>query len=541
MDIKRKISRQLFCTVLLFSLSFAGKAQYLPIIPQPQHVVVEEGKLTISQELVIHATPLAERAVTYLREELDSRFQRFAFVHTDRPAQLLFETISTDDGGGDEYYELEVRRSDIIIRATGPTGYFRAVSSLLQLLESVKSGKQLELPLLKIKDQPRYGWRGFMLDESRHFFGKEKVKQLLDWMAFYKLNVFHWHLTDEPAWRIAIKKYPFLTLVGGIGSYTDPTNPAKYYSQEDIKEVVAYAQSLYIRVVPEIDMPGHATAANRAYPSLSGGGTEEHPHFTFHPAKETTYTFLANVLKETNMLFPSNLLHLGGDEVAFGSDAWNKDAKIDSLKSRLGFLSNKDVETYFMRRMADTVYSIGAKLLVWDEMADAGLPVDKSILFWWRHDKISQFDLLQKKGYPTVVCPRLPFYFDFVQDEKDENGRKWGEAFNSLMSVYRYDITALEGRAINKDLILGVQANLWTERVASDMKLEYMTFPRIAALAEVAWTKDARKNEENFRAVLKKQLSLYRRDNLYFYDPFAHGNVEPAAPVINKKYIDNPE
>src|SRR5690606_13307445 len=170
----------------------------------------------------------------------------------------------------------------------------------------------IAIPAWEITDQPRYAWRGLMLDESRHFFGKEKVKSILDWMAFYKLNRFHWHLTDEPAWRLEIKKYPLLTLIGGIGSFTDGAAPAAYYTQQQIHEIVAYAAERNITVIPEIDMPGHATAANRAYPEYSGGGTEAHPHFTFNPGKEDTYAYLTDILRETNALFPSQLLHLGG-------------------------------------------------------------------------------------------------------------------------------------------------------------------------------------------------------------------------------------
>lgn len=183
-------------------------------------------------------------------------------------------------------------------------------------------------------------------------------------------------------WQINIKQYPFLTLVGGVGSYTNPLTPAQYYRQEEIREIVAYAAERFIAVIPEIDMPGHATAANRAYPQFSGGGTKDHPDFTFHPAKEGTYQYLTNILKETNVLFPSNMLHLGGDEVSFGSEAWNADTGIQKMKSTYNYKTNKEVETHFMRRMADSVYHMGAKLVVWDEMADAGLPKDKTIQYW---------------------------------------------------------------------------------------------------------------------------------------------------------------
>ncbi|MFP4367730.1 MAG: family 20 glycosylhydrolase, partial [Bacteroidales bacterium] len=176
------------------------------------------------------------------------------------------------------------------------------------------------LPFLReIREDPEYGWRGIMLDESRHFFGKDKVKSILDWMVYYKLNRFHWHLTDSPGWRIEIKKYPKLGHVGGIGNHTDPFTPAEFYTQEDIKEIIAYAKERKIVVIPEIDMPGHATAANHAYPEYSGGGSERYPDWTFHPGREGTYQYLTDILREVDALFPSQMVHLGGDEVSCGN------------------------------------------------------------------------------------------------------------------------------------------------------------------------------------------------------------------------------
>jgi len=380
-----------------------------------------------------------------------------------------------------------------------------------------------------------------MLDESRHFFGKEKVKHLLDYMDFYNLNKFHWHLTDEPAWRIEIKKYPFLTFVGGVGTFLDPLTPAQYYSQDDISEIVQYATARYIEVIPEIDMPGHATAARRAYPQFSSGGTKEHPDFTYHPAKEGTYTYLANILKEVSVLFPSQLLHLGGDEVAFGSDAWNADKSIQDLRLKYDLKTNKDVERHFMLSMADSVYNMGAKLVVWDEMVEANLPNDKTIMFWWRYDKPDQLTKSLMNGYATVICPRILFYFDFVQLDVHKYGRKWGSDYNPLERVYNYDLSALKKQEIRDGQILGAQANLWTERVHNEDRFDYLVYPRIAALAETVWTSQERKYFQNFSTILKTHLKIYQEDGIYHFDPFQNSNAEPKVGNMVKKYIDNPE
>jgi hexosaminidase len=500
------------------------------------------GSLSIVANMNVHSADISMATLQYLKTNLLDRFQIYSTSDTDNASFITFK--KSDDRKSfpnSEGYELNVGKEGIAIVASDDNGFFHAVNSLLQLMQYHQDGAGIKLPLLTIKDVPAYGWRGFMLDESRHFFGKEKVKQLLDWMAYYKLNTFHWHLTDEPAWRIEIQQYPFLALVGGIGNYTNPLAEVAYYKQEDIKEIIAYAAARHIEVIPEVDMPGHATAANRAYPQFSGGGTKDHPDFTFHPAKEGTYQYLSNILKEINVLFPSRLIHLGGDEVAFGSEAWNADQSIQTLKDKYGYATNKEVETYFMRRMADTVFRMGSKLLVWDEMADAGLPTDKTIQYWWRHDKVAQLELCLKNGYRTVICPRLPLYFDFVQDEKHTVGRKWGKGYNSLESLYDYDLAKYKSLEKFDGQILGLQANLWTERIHNEDRFDFMVFPRIAALAEIAWTTASRKDFGHFQKILKSQIPLYKAEGIYYFDPFDNSNSEPKIPTITKKYIDNPE
>ena len=302
-------------------------AQKVNVIPYPQSVVTREGVFELRKGAIGCSDASVMPEALYLKEKLEKQ----GTVVSAKVAKKAPIFLSLEPGSGEkEAYRLEISPKQITVRAADRAGIFYGLQTLLQMAET--GGGRLSAPCCEISDAPRYGWRGYMLDESRHFFGKEKVKQLLDYMAVYKLNKFHWHLTDESGWRIEIKQYPKLATVGGKGNWSDPNCPdVRYYTQEEIKELVAYAAARHIEVIPEVDMPGHATAANMAYPELSGGGTPEHPDFTFNVGKEEVYTFLTNVLREVTTLFPSPYLHIGGDEVSFGIKAWETDPHVQAL------------------------------------------------------------------------------------------------------------------------------------------------------------------------------------------------------------------
>lgn len=533
---------KLFFQSLLFLLSFNALAQQtVSIIPKPNQIVQKEGSFILNGKTAIVAEQNLKKLSWYLTNEL-LKHNKLS-LNTLRQSQEHGIYLSLDPKYkiGGESYTLEVKADKITIKSATEHGLFNGIVSFLQLARTAKpTKKSFSIPALMITDQPAYGWRGFMLDESRFFFGVEKVKSILDWMAFYKLNRFHWHLTDEPAWRIAINKYPRLGLVGGIGNYLNPNAPAQYYSQDQINEIVRYAADRFITVIPEIDMPGHATAANMAYPEYSGGGSKAHPEFTFNPGKEATYQYLTDILKETNVMFPAEMIHLGGDEVSYGNEKWKTDPAITALKQSAGLADDKAVEKYFMKRMADSVFRMNAKVLVWDEMADAGLPEDKTVIFWWRHDQPKQLKIALNNKYQVVLCPRLPLYFDFVQDSAHQYGRKWGKLYNPIQQVYDFDAQQfLESPSQNAQL-LGIQANLWTETVPTTQRLDYLLFPRISALAEAAWTSTANKNGEDYLNRMKNHLSLYKQANLYYFDPF-NPLIHPE-PVAERKqalsYID---
>lgn len=534
MNLKRVI---LVC--ILWVVCQATNAQEIcPVIPKPVKSAKTEGSFILSQHSPITVeSELLRPVANYLQQELlkEQGLPLSVYKVSKVPGiKLMLTSKKSSDA-----YTLEIKPGGVVITASDGEGAFYGVVSLLQIARQSKNAKgSISLEGWKIQDSPLYQWRGLMLDESRHFFGMAKVKSILDWMAFYKLNRFHWHLTDEPAWRIEIKKYPGLALIGGIGDFLNGTLPAQYYTQEQVKEIVAYAAQRFITVIPEIDMPGHASAANRAYPEFSGGGSEGHPEFTFNPGKEGTYKYLSNILRETNALFPSGMIHLGGDEVSYGNQQWATNGDIKTLMQDKGLANVKEVEKYFMKRMADSVYNMNAKLLVWDEMAEVDLPKDKTIIFWWRHDKPDMLNLSLKKGYETVLCPRLPFYFDFVQDSTHNYGRKWNKLYNPLESVYSFSQDNYLDGSANKKQVLGIQADLWTETIQSDQRLDYLLFPRITALAEAAWSK-SEKDFQGFKQRLKKHMPLFQQASLYYYDPFNPAkNPEPVRIGTGVKRFD---
>lgn len=510
--------------LLIAALPYVGLAQDHPaIIPVPAEYKSIEASFFLDRYTPISVLDDSfDQEAHFLQQELLKQ-QGVPLAISPQPASGGIHLSKVPELG--EAYRLSISGSSVSISSGTDGGIFYGIISFIQLVNQAEvKGGQYELPGWEITDRPTFGWRGIMLDESRYFFGKEKVKQILDWMAYYKLNKFHWHLTDSPGWRIEIKKYPKLTLVGGIGNHGDEYAEAKYYTQEEIKDIVRYAQERKIEIIPEIDMPGHATAANRAYPEFSGGGSERYPEFTFHPAKEGTYQYLTDILREVNALFPSNMIHLGGDEVSFGNEKWKTDPQVQALMQKEKLTSLKDVEDYFFQRMADSLKQMNNKVLAWDEMASVDLDRENSVLFWWRHDQPQQLELALENGFPTILCPRIPFYFDFVQMESHRSGRKWAGAYSPLEDVYQFTLDQLNVPEAKKDLILGLQANLWTETVQDGQRLDFLLFPRIAAIAEASWSPDNQKNYKSFLSRLGQHLPLYQRDGIYYFDPFEPEN-----------------
>ncbi|MCE5345351.1 MAG: beta-N-acetylhexosaminidase [Bacteroidales bacterium] len=526
------MKKYLVALILTICVSCTGSKKNgagIPIIPQPDSVVQKGGFFKLDKKATISCSENVKSSVI---DVFTDEVKDFLSLEKVNKGESDID-INIEPGKETEGYSLLVRKNKILISASSSNGVFYGLQSLRQLIIfSEKKNEKLLIPCCLINDAPRYGWRGIMLDESRHFFGIGKVEQMLDMMALHKLNIFHWHLTDCAGWRIEIKKYPKLMTVGGIGNHTDPDAPAAYYTQDQIAEIVKYASDRFIQIVPEIDMPGHAAASNKAYPEFSGGGSEAYPEFTFNPGKEGTYSYLTDILKEVKGLFPSPYIHLGGDEVHFGNQQWSTNQQVKSLMKKNNLADLKAVEKYFVRRMADSIKSLNKTTVGWDEIIDLKLAPKDVIVMWWRHEKPAQLDSALIKNYRVVLCPRIPLYFDFIQHETHKWGRKWGDgAFAALRTVYDFPPDSLSILKEHSSQILGIQANLWSEVIHNDRRLDFMTYPRLSAMAEAAWTKEENKSYDGFLIRIKPMLNYLKEKNIYYFDPFKpEQNPEPEGP-----------
>ena len=404
---------------------------------------------------------------------------------------------------------------------------FYGMQTLIQLLPLAKSA-DVKIPCAQISDAPRYQWRGMHLDCSRHFFTKEEVKKYIDYLAMYKFNVFHWHLVDDQGWRIEIKKYPFLTTVGGKrketligktinkdgtvseGDKFDGKEYGGFYTQEDVKEIVAYAQSNYITVLPEIEMPGHSMAALAAYPEFSctGGPFETLTRWgvsgdSYCGGNEETFIFLENVLDEVMALFPSKYIHIGGDECEKGR--WKTCEKCQKRIVDEKLKNVEELQSYFIKRIEKHVNSKGKQIIGWDEILEGGLAPNAAVMSW-RGIK-GGVDAAKQKHY-VVMSPGKPCYFDHYQSKDKAKEPLAIGGFNPLDSVYLYNPTPKSLTEEESKFILGAQANVWTEYILDFKQVEYMSMPRMAALSEVLWTPLDKKNFKDFVVRLKLHAPL---------------------------------
>jgi hexosaminidase len=433
-------------------------------------------------------------------------------VLTTREAQ---PTLAT------EGYTLSVTPGRVVIRAGGSAGLFYGVQSLLQLLPpevlapNPVQGIDWTVPCVQIEDRPRFPWRGFLLDVGRHFFNPAEIKQVLDLMALHKLNTFHWHLTDDQGWRIEIKKYPRLTEVGawrkGIGFGLDPKAGSAYgpdgryggfYSQAEVRDIVAYAQARNITIVPEIEMPGHASAALAAYPQLScfggpyntdiGGGIYAG---VYCAGKDETFEFVQNVLAEVCRLFPGKYIHIGGDEVP--PDNWHKCAKCQARMQHEGLKTEKELESYFVRRMEKFLNSRHRNLIGWSEIREGGLAQNAVVMDW-----IGGAVEAASGGHDVIMTPTTYCYLDYYQSTNQPEPKAIG-GYLPLNQVYGFEPIPPKLEPRFQRHILGAQGNLWTEYIASLNHAQYMMFPRLCALAEVAWSPAAARNYNDFTRRLR--------------------------------------
>lgn len=397
-----------------------------------------------------------------------------------------------------EAYQLAINQNLIVIRHSDEAGRFYAEQTLSQLAEDDVMYCGV------INDAPRYQWRGIMLDESRHFFGKEQVMKVLDLMARYKLNRLHWHLSDNQGWRVEIKAYPQLCTIGGVGCLSNRKAPARFYTQDEIREIVAYAAERHIEIIPEIDLPGHALAFTKAFPELSAG------HRTVNPAKEELFEVLETIMTELSALFPGRYIHIGGDEVS--TQGWKERHDIPAFMKRENIKSYDDIQNYFERRLSEIVWKTGKNVMGWDEIISAGLDKEKTVIDWWRGSRPDVLDKCSELGYKTIICSWKAFYLDYAQDKRCTKGQLASKGvFNTMKKLYDYPFP-------DYSCVIGVQANLWTEWVQTTKRMEYMLFPRVIALAEKAWSTEDNMDYDSFLRRLEKEYLYLDKAEVYYYD-----------------------
>ena len=436
-----------------------------------------------------------------------------------------------DGNEHDEDYYLDVTDKGITIGTSSGHGAFNAATTLWQLLTlDGKTSGPARIPNLHIQDQPRFKWRGLMLDSARHFQPPEYVKQFIDWMALHKYNVLHWHLTDDQGWRIEIKQYPKLTEIGAwrtpAGNPKDangkPVRIGGYYTQEQIRDIVAYAQARRVTIVPEIEMPGHAQAPIAAYPQL--GVTGKNPgvspdwgvHTYLYNVEDSTFTFLQNVLTETMALFPSQYIHVGGDEAA--KDQWQASKRVQQRMRALGVHNEMEMQSWFVKRIEKFLAAHGRKLIGWDEILEGGLPPQATVMSW---RGVKGAVEAAKQGHDVVLSPDPDLYFNHLPTDLAEEPAGRPDPI-TLKSVYDFNPIPKELSADEDKHVLGAQANLWSEYLSTPDSVTRAAYPRAAALAEVLWSPASTHDWHGFLERLVTQTERYRVLGLgYAQTPFA--------------------
>ena len=506
--------------LIALSLPTFAQSPLTALIPQPQSMQAGVGQFTITAKTQLTIlTPINE-----VRQMVQTSLPGLRINDLAKPVNNITVRLAPVANMGREGYELIISPTGIRLTAPEAAGLFYGLQTLRQLLPaererpgfrftgtSVATSKNGVIPAVTIRDQPRFGWRGMMLDVSRSFFTKEYVKRFIDLMARYKYNVFHWHLTDDQGWRVEIKTLPRLTQVGAwraprTGRWWDRANPVPgevqnyggFYTQNDIREVVQYAAERHVMVVPEIDMPGHILSAIAAYPGLtcSGKVVPIYPNGKFYkvednnlnPCSDSTYLFIDKVFTEIAQLFPGPYIHVGGDEAYKGF--WEQCAACKPLMAANNLKNVEELQSYFIRRVEKIVQSKGKRLIGWDEILEGGLAPGATVMSW---RGMKGGIMAAKQGHPVIMTPYQNCYLDLYQGDPSAEPSTYGMC--RLSNSYAFEPVPDSVRA---ELILGGQANLWTESVPTTRHAEYMVWPRAFALAEVLWSPKSTRNWPDF-------------------------------------------
>jgi hexosaminidase len=502
------------------------------IIPKPQKLTIANGRFLLSSNTkIICITSLAQEAEylsNILSKTLDIDLAIDSSANNKGNIKLkLDHAIDNREG-----YKLSVEYDVIVISGKTTTGVFYGIQSLLQLLPAkIENGNndiiELTIPAVEISDSPRYAYRGMHLDVGRHFFSVASVKKYIDLIAMHKMNTFHWHLTEDQGWRIEIKKYPRLTEVGGFrkgtaigiagtrnAPYTyDDVQYGGFYTQEEIKEVVAYAGARHITVIPEIELPGHSLAALAAYPQF---GNTKGPYevakrwgiFTeIYAPTEETFGFLEDVLLEVMALFPSKFIHIGGDEVL--KKEWEESAYAQEVIKREGLKNEHELQSYFIRRIEKFLNINGRTIIGWDEILEGGLAPNATVMSW---RGVEGGIAAAKQHHSVIMTPGTHCYFDYYQVGEEEQSKEaitGSKRYTSVEKVYSYEPTPSVLTPEEGKYILGAQGNVWTEYMPTWDLVEYKILPRMTALSEVVWSSEKHRDWEDFHRRLQHIVKRY--------------------------------
>jgi len=507
----RRIWSGLLTIVMVLTVSCNKKESDVRIVPEPAYVNVSDGFYKISTVAPIYIG--SDNSDLHLAAKfLQERINLAAGLDLDievssKPGKSIHLTIGDlDFTENPEGYEIIVDGSSATITGNSAKGVFYGVQSLMQLLppevfgnESVIDAKDLQIPRVHIKDEPRYSWRGMHLDVGRHIYPLEFIKKYIDLIAMHKMNVFHWHLTEDQGWRVEIKKYPLLTEIGSIRKTEDGGTYGGFYTQEEIKEVVEYARTRFVDVMPEIELPGHSVAALAAYPDLSctDGPFEVRTAWgvasdVYCAGKEQTFEFLEDVIAEVVDLFPFEYFHIGGDECP--KVRWEE---CDDCQARMrseGLEDEHELQSWFIQRIEKFLDTKDRRLVGWDEILEGGLAPKATVMSW---RGIAGGIQAAEESHDVIMTPNSHCYFDYYQGDPKFEPKAIG-GFLPMEKVYSYQPTP-EGLSAEKAKhILGAQGNVWTEYIPTEDHVEYMAVPRMSALAEVVWTPEEKKDYELF-------------------------------------------
>ena len=522
-------------TVFLFANL---KAQEISIVPKPVKTNWQKGIFGISKRTMLVASSEQEKkSADFLNNYLE-QFYGFKLTTGKKPA-ADFISLSAKHASASVIrgrYTLNVTSASVNITGDNEEGVFYGVQTLIQLLPVEKS-EELKIPAVSIEDFPRFAYRGLMLDCGRHFMQADFVKKYIDYIALHKMNYFHWHLTEDQGWRIEIKKYPKLTEIGSCrngtivghhpGTGNDNEKHCGYYTQEEIKEIVQYANDRYVTIIPEIEMPGHSSAAIAAYPQLScfpdepteiakgvvwsgpRTGKQVQQSWGVYPdvycPSDYTFKFIEDILDEVIQLFPSKYIHIGGDECP--KENWKRNELCQKLIKEKKLKNEEGLQSYFIQRIEKYLSSKGREIIGWDEILEGGLAPNATIMSW----RGEQGGIEAANQHHTVMMtPGDYCYFDHAQSKTEDSLTIGG--YLPLETVYNYNPFPGKLKVENQKYILGAQANVWTEYMSNPSKVEYMIFPRLSAMSEVLWSK---KEDKNFDDFLKRMQKQYKRYDLW--------------------------